>query len=288
MSESVMQLKQERAALMGRLEDSQRALAALRARLQASQEELSRHESDEEVLSQRLAALTAQLTEAESKRPLLGPDLAARLIDPIAQERASAARALEEARAALSATHEASAALAQSLGPAFQQQKRFEQALASIDALIAQQSTAQLAQPAPAAPAIKPKEAPAAPPAEERRPARVPLGVETRFESFSLEVDQESDHNFYIGFTDNISEGGVFIATEQVIDMGTALRFELKLPNMSAPELVEGAVRWLRRSSSPDPDVPNGVGVQFTSLSPSLKRSVEEFVKRRESIFYDD
>jgi uncharacterized protein (TIGR02266 family) len=116
----------------------------------------------------------------------------------------------------------------------------------------------------------------------------VHLGVETRFERFSLEVDQKSDHNFYMGFTDNISEGGVFIATEQLFEMGATLRFELKLPQMSAPEQVEGVVRWVRSATHPSPDVPNGVGVQFTRLSPTLKRAIEEFIRRRESIFYED
>ena len=275
MSESVTQLKQEREALMRRLGDSQRALSDLRARLQGSQEVISALEVREEELDERLERLSEQLTEAEGKRALLGADLAARLIGPISDERAQVARDLEAARASLASAHASSAEVAQALAPAFQQQKRFEQALASIDALIAQQSTSQLPPP-PAAPA------------EERRPARVPLGVETRFERFSLEVDQESDHNFYMGFTDNISEGGVFIATEQLFEMGASLRFELKLPHMGAPEVVEGVVRWVRSASHPTPEVPNGIGVQFTQLSPALKRSIEEFIRRRESIFYED
>ena len=40
---------------------------------------------------------------------------------------------------------------------------------------------------------------------------------------FEVKVDGQSTHNFYTGFTQNISEGGLFIATGEVIDVGTEI-----------------------------------------------------------------
>ena len=48
--------------------------------------------------------------------------------------------------------------------------------------------------------------------AESRQFTRVP---------FTVEVSVASEHNFFTGFTSNISEGGVFIATDLPPPLGT-------------------------------------------------------------------
>ena len=51
-------------------------------------------------------------------------------------------------------------------------------------------------------------------------------------ERFDLEVkvDLESDHNFYTGLTQNISAGGLFIATHQLRRIGDYIKVSFSLP----------------------------------------------------------
>jgi uncharacterized protein (TIGR02266 family) len=106
--------------------------------------------------------------------------------------------------------------------------------------------------------------------------------------SFQLDLTEESAHNFYTGFTDNISEGGIFIATQHLLDIGTQIKFPLSLPGMEVPELVEGTVKWVRREEYIAHQTPTGLGIQFNWISNDLKRRIDDYIQRRESIFYDD
>ena len=53
-------------------------------------------------------------------------------------------------------------------------------------------------------------------------------------ERFDLEVtvDLESDHNFYTGLTQNISSGGVFIATHHLRKIGDRITLKFTLPGL--------------------------------------------------------
>lgn len=120
---------------------------------------------------------------------------------------------------------------------------------------------------------------PAIPDDERRVHQRVPHEVE---------ISLTSDSNFYTGFTSDISEGGVFIATRETVPVGTEVSFEMKLGSGSVN--VTGIVRWARPYSElSDASVAPGVGVQFTNLHPKVAQIVNAFIaKRRDSIFYDD
>src|SRR3954465_6128477 len=71
-------------------------------------------------------------------------------------------------------------------------------------------------------------------------------------ERFDLEVkvDLESDHNFYTGLTQNISAGGLFVATHQLRRIGDRLKITFSLPGTAAPLTLETEVRWIRENSS--------------------------------------
>ena len=116
-------------------------------------------------------------------------------------------------------------------------------------------------------------------PQDERRVhERVPLEVE---------ISLTSESNFYTGFTSDVSEGGIFVATRETIPVGTKLSFDMKLG--SGTVKVTGEVRWARAYNELNEDVPPGVGVQFTDLHPKVAQIINAFIaKRRDSIFYDD
>jgi uncharacterized protein (TIGR02266 family) len=110
-------------------------------------------------------------------------------------------------------------------------------------------------------------------------------------ERFDLEVkvDLESDHNFYTGLTQNISSGGVFIATHHLRRIGDRITLKFTLPGSAKVVEVETEVRWIRENSAlMRAEGGTGMGVRFINLSAEAKAAIDAFVQSRESLFYDD
>jgi uncharacterized protein (TIGR02266 family) len=105
--------------------------------------------------------------------------------------------------------------------------------------------------------------------------------------SLSLDVTVEGDHNFFTGLTENISEGGLFVATHVLREVGSRLPLEFTLPGRSAPIRATGQVRWIRIYSETS-DAPPGMGLQFLDLSDEDKAAISHYVARRSPIFWDD
>jgi uncharacterized protein (TIGR02266 family) len=102
-----------------------------------------------------------------------------------------------------------------------------------------------------------------------------------------VEVTLQSEHNFYAGFTSDISEGGVFIATPDPAPIGEVVSFKLKLGKGDVD--VQGEVRWVREPSDLLDGVSPGMGIRFLALTPPVSAAINEFIRsRRDAIFYDD
>jgi uncharacterized protein (TIGR02266 family) len=102
-------------------------------------------------------------------------------------------------------------------------------------------------------------------------------------------VDLESDTNFYTGLTQNISTGGLFIATQKIKRVGERIHLKFTLPGATAPIECETEVRWIRENSSLlRTDGSPGMGVRFIDMSPKDAETIEHFLANRESLFYDD
>jgi uncharacterized protein (TIGR02266 family) len=110
-------------------------------------------------------------------------------------------------------------------------------------------------------------------------------------ERFDLEVkvDLESDHNFYTGLTQNISSGGLFIATHHLRKIGDQITLKFTLPGSEKVVAVETEVRWIRENSAlMRTESGTGMGVRFINLSAEAKAVIDSFVQSRESLYYDD
>jgi uncharacterized protein (TIGR02266 family) len=120
--------------------------------------------------------------------------------------------------------------------------------------------------------------------------ARPPLpGIERRTAprvELQVGVGFHSDTNFYTGFTEDVSEGGLFVATHVPQPIGTRLRLTFTLP--AGPEITgEAVVRWLRVPRSHDTETVPGMGVQFEGLEREHEALIREFIALREPLFYD-
>ena len=105
--------------------------------------------------------------------------------------------------------------------------------------------------------------------------------------SVELDVTVTSDHNFYAGFIENMSVGGIFIATHQLEPVGERLEFSLHLPRQDAPIRGVGEVRWVRVYSEAS-NVPPGMGIKFDPVDAAAQRAIEDFISQRDPIFYDE
>ncbi len=102
-----------------------------------------------------------------------------------------------------------------------------------------------------------------------------------------LDVSLGSDHNFYAGFVENISAGGVFVATHVLKPVGEHLELTIHLPDREEPLHAVGEVRWVREYSEAS-DVPPGMGVRFVQLPAGAQAAIERFLEHREPLFFDD
>jgi uncharacterized protein (TIGR02266 family) len=100
-------------------------------------------------------------------------------------------------------------------------------------------------------------------------------------------LSMNTDHQFYTGFSENIEEGGIFVATFEPEPVGEAVIVNFKLPG-GRPVTARGVVQWVRDYNPKTPEVAPGMGLKFTDLLPSDKRAIEEFTKTRAPMFYDD
>jgi uncharacterized protein (TIGR02266 family) len=102
-----------------------------------------------------------------------------------------------------------------------------------------------------------------------------------------LDVSLGSDHNFYVGFVENLSSGGVFIATHMLKAVGEVFELTIHLPNSATAVKGVGEVRWIREYSERS-NVPPGMGIRFIQLDSEAHALIEEFLARREPMFFDE
>jgi uncharacterized protein (TIGR02266 family) len=66
-------------------------------------------------------------------------------------------------------------------------------------------------------------------------------------------------------FTENVSQGGVFIATNEQFTIGEEIDFEISFPGLLDPIPMKGQVKWSRKALSLDE--PAGIGIEFLSTN---------------------
>jgi uncharacterized protein (TIGR02266 family) len=116
---------------------------------------------------------------------------------------------------------------------------------------------------------------------------RKPSGPDSRRQPrhvVEIEIGFASETNFYVGFTENLSVSGVFIATYAAKPIGTKIEVVLTLPGGTSELRVKGVVRWQRAAST---DGWPGMGVQFADVSPDAEAQIRKFLSMREPLFYD-
>ena len=94
--------------------------------------------------------------------------------------------------------------------------------------------------------------------------------------AISIDVDFGSEHNFYAGSTRDISQGGLFINTDQDLQVGSELTVRMKL--LDQQFVIPCEVVWALQDEG-GRNV--GVGVRFLKLSRARRKAIEEFMAQR-------
>lgn len=100
----------------------------------------------------------------------------------------------------------------------------------------------------------------------------------------TVDVSLYSESQFFSGLTEDVSEGGLFVATYDMRPIGSEIELHFSLP--TGHEIsTRGIVRWMRE---PGGDTSPGMGVQFAPLPPSDLAAIRAFVRHRPPLVWDD
>jgi uncharacterized protein (TIGR02266 family) len=111
--------------------------------------------------------------------------------------------------------------------------------------------------------------------------------VEGPRQAVEANVGASSETNFYVGFSGEIADGGVFVATYTTLDVGTPVEVTVTLPG-GFEFKVPGHVHFVRDPMDMSAEAEPGMGVRFESLPADSRELVLRFVRKRPPMFYDD
>ena len=120
----------------------------------------------------------------------------------------------------------------------------------------------------------------APPPRKHRTSDAVAVNINTM-------LNLTTDHQFYNGFSENIEEGGIFIATFDPKPVNSKVIVNFKLPG-DYPVTARGIVQFVREYNPTVPETPPGMGVKFTDLLKEDKQAIERYLEHRAPMFFDD
>jgi len=92
-----------------------------------------------------------------------------------------------------------------------------------------------------------------------------------------LKVRFETKEDFQEALIHNISQMGVYLATDAPFDVGYKFLIEVDLPRDKGQIKGKCEVVWVNQVGAKD--YPKGMGVQFVELASKDKRLLEEYLK---------
>jgi len=102
----------------------------------------------------------------------------------------------------------------------------------------------------------------------------------------NFEVSIDGPHNFFSGFTEDISNGGVFLVTSQIYPVGMKMNLSFRIEGEDVD--VEAVVRWTRTPESIySEDISPGMGLQFIDPPQKVVKIFESFIKKKDPLFVD-
>ena len=96
-------------------------------------------------------------------------------------------------------------------------------------------------------------------------------------------VDFESTETYFYDYSNNLSEGGIYIETDRPLPMGSPLTLRFTLPNIDRVFQADGKVAWVYQPVPGDAGPPaqvlgRGMGIQFLRLDDDDKNLIQQYI----------
>lgn len=121
------------------------------------------------------------------------------------------------------------------------------------------------------------------PPASVPPAAAVPGEAAERVQ-LEANVGATTESNFYVGFSGDISEGGVFVATYNTLPLEAPVNVLVTLPG-GYEKTLPGTVKFVRDPM--DMDSEPGIGVGFDKVEGEARELILRFIRKRPPLFFD-
>ena len=99
-------------------------------------------------------------------------------------------------------------------------------------------------------------------------------------------ITLQSESNFWTGVTMDMSTGGLFVATYNILPIGTKLDVNIDLAGKSDAIQSRAEVRWIREYRD-DNEMTPGMGIQFLDMSKDDTDRVNAFINNRDTLLYE-
>jgi uncharacterized protein (TIGR02266 family) len=106
-------------------------------------------------------------------------------------------------------------------------------------------------------------------------------------EQLEANLGATTESNFYVGFSGEISQGGVFVSTYNILPKGSPVRVFITLPGNLSTE-VDGHVRFVRDPMDMNAESEPGMGIAFDGLDKEPRELILRFIRKRPPMFYDE
>ncbi len=100
-------------------------------------------------------------------------------------------------------------------------------------------------------------------------------------------IGATTESNFYVGFSGEVADGGVFLASYDTLPVGSITEILVTLPGGFEMK-VKGEVRFVRDPFDLNSDSEPGMGIQFGDLKGKDRELILRFIRKRPPMFYDD
>lgn len=97
-----------------------------------------------------------------------------------------------------------------------------------------------------------------------------------------LLVSFEADSCFYVGLTENLSEGGVFVATRAVRSVGSRIDLGIMIPE-EEPLRARGTVIWVRPASGQRKGSMPGMGIRFDRVASYERARIRDLAQAHDA-----
>jgi uncharacterized protein (TIGR02266 family) len=118
-------------------------------------------------------------------------------------------------------------------------------------------------------------------------PNAPPIRHDLKKVELEANIGANTESNFFVGFSGEIAEGGVFIATYSALERGQPCSVLVTLPG-GFETRVEGVVKFVRDPMDFSSDSEPGIGIQFLGLEKEARDLILRFIKKRAPMFYDE